>query len=262
MSRAEPAPLAITGLTKRYRRPVLEGLSLTLEAGEIFALVGLNGAGKTTLFKLVLGLARADAGEAWLFGRPSHDAAARAAVSFLPERFQPSPLLTGREFVELTLAYYGERAERGPTAALADALAFPPALLDSRISTYSKGMGQKVGLISALLPARPLLVLDEPMSGLDPEARAALKARLRAESAAGRTVFFSSHMLADIDEICHRIGVLHDRRLIFTGTLAEFRRRHPGETLEAAFLGALGRSPPPGSIRDPVAVGADATIGR
>lgn len=233
-------PLAIDGLVKRYgARTVLQGVTLRLEAGEIFGLVGLNGAGKTTLMRIALALAAADAGEVRLFGRSSREASARAAVAFLPERFAPSPLLTGREFLTLSLAYYGLRFDGVVAAALAERLALAPERLAAPVATYSKGMAQKVGLMAALLPARPLLLLDEPMAGLDPEARAALKGLLAEQAAAGRSVLFSSHQLADIDEIGDRIGVLHHGRLIFTGALAEFRSRHPGDTLEAAFLAAI-----------------------
>jgi len=229
----------------RYgRRAALDGLSLSVGRGEVFGLIGLNGAGKTTLIKAALDLVRPDAGTIRLFGRPSSDAPARAAVSFLPELFRPSALLTGWDFLALTLAFYGRALDRTRAVARARALAFDPDLLDQRVGTYSKGTGQKIGLIGALLPECPLLILDEPMSGLDPEARGALKRAFADEAAAGRTVFFSSHVLADVDEICHRIGVLHRGRLLFAGHPADFRAHHPGVTLEDAFLSAIAAPVP------------------
>lgn len=243
---SENAPLALTGLSKRFgRRVVLDDVSVSIDAGEIFGLVGLNGAGKTTLLKTVLGLARPAGGEALVFGRPGEEAAARQAVSYLPERFTPSPRASGREFLAMSLAQYGLRFDESRAGALAARLAFPPRDLGASIASYSKGMAQKVGLMAALLPERPLLLLDEPMSGLDPEGRAALKGLLAEQAAAGCAVLFSSHVLADIDEIGDRIGVLHQGRLIFAGTLAAFRQSHAGATLEAAFLGAIAETTDP-----------------
>lgn len=235
----EPA-LTVDGLLRRYgRETVLDQVTLTVERGEIFGLIGLNGAGKTTLIKTVLDLAAAEGGQIKLFGRDARDANARSAVAYLPERFQPSSLLTGWEFLTLTLAFFGQSLDRAAAARMAQGLALDPARLDARVGTYSKGIGQKLGLVGALLPARPLLILDEPMSGLDPEARVALKKMLVAEVAAGRTVFFSSHGLSDVDEICHRVGVLHDCQMRFVGTVAAFHERYPAASLEQAFLTAI-----------------------
>jgi len=126
-------------------------------------------------------------------------------------------------------------------AELAAALAFDPAALDRRVRTYSKGMAQKLGLISALSAGLPLLVLDEPMSGLDPLSRVRFKDRLLAwrRAAPGRSVFFSSHVLADVEEICDRIGVIHDGRLLFHGPPTAFVGAHGGRGLERAFLAAV-----------------------
>jgi ABC-2 type transport system ATP-binding protein len=137
------------------------------------------------------------------------------------------------------LAYFDQTLDRGMADAKASALALDPGRLSARVGTYSKGIGQKLGLLGALLPARPLLVLDEPMSGLDPEARAALKSALRAEAEAGRTVFFSSHGLSDVDEICDRVGVLHDQRMKFVGSVPAFHEAYPTDSLEQAFLAAI-----------------------
>lgn len=237
---ANPRALAIEDLTRSYgQNLVLDRVSLGIDGGEIFGLIGLNGAGKTTLIKSILDLAAPDGGEVRLFGRNARHADARAAVSYLPEMFQPSALLTGWDFLSLTLAYFDQRLDRGAAADMARALALDPARLKARVGTYSKGIAQKLGLVGALLPARPLVILDEPMSGLDPEARVALKRVLVGQAADGRAVFFSSHGLSDIDEICHRVGVLHDRKMRFVGTVAAFHEAYPAATLEQAFLTAI-----------------------
>jgi len=233
-------PLEIEALSAGYgRRMVIEDINLSVCPGEIFGLIGLNGAGKSTLIKAVLGLAEMR-GRSTLFGVPSGPAASRVNVAYLPERFQPSPLLKGWEFLSITLRYYGVPLDRPTAAALCAGLDLDPAALDRPGRSYSKGMGQKLGLLATLLVGLPLLILDEPMSGLDPRARIRLKDRLLDYRAAGHTVFFSSHILADIEEICDRIAVMHQGRLIFTGLPADLVAAQGAHSLERSFLAAIG----------------------
>jgi ABC-2 type transport system ATP-binding protein len=235
-----PAPLHVAHITKHYgSQRVLDNVSLTLEPGEIFGLIGLNGAGKTTLIKIILDLVRADSGEAWLLGHKATEVEARRHISYLPEKFQPSRYLKGREYLDLALSYYGKKLDREQARQAVGSLDLDPAKLDYRVGAYSKGMGQKLGLAGAFLIDVPFLILDEPMSGLDPSARIKLKERLLALRTAGKTVFFSSHILSDIDEICDRIGVIHHGRLIFTGTPAAFKDNAQDAVLERAFLKAI-----------------------
>lgn len=235
-----PDPVVISGLRAGYGgRTVFADLNLTVRAGEIFGLIGLNGAGKTTLIRSMLGLHKAE-GTVSLFGQPADRVAARRNLVYLPERYLPSPLLKGWEVLDLALSPYGLALERDKAAALCHGLDFDPALLDRLGRAYSKGMGQKLGLASALLCDRPLLILDEPMSGLDPKARIHLKDRLMDAKAAGRAVFFSSHILSDSEELCDRIGVLHDGRLLFCGPPAELIGQTGAANLERAFLAAIG----------------------
>jgi ABC-2 type transport system ATP-binding protein len=114
-----------------------------------------------------------------------------------------------------------------------------PAVLTARVGSYSKGMGQKLGLVGAFLIDSPLLVLDEPMSGLDPRARIKLKEMLLSVKKKGKTVFFSSHILSDLDEICDRIGVIHEGKLFFIGTPADFKAKYQDASLEKAFLRSI-----------------------
>ncbi|HVI51403.1 MAG TPA: ABC transporter ATP-binding protein [Candidatus Sulfotelmatobacter sp.] len=236
----DPSPIRVEGLQASYgAHTVFDGLSLDVRGGEIFGLIGLNGAGKTTLIRSMLGLHRAG-GAVSLFGLPSSQVAARRNLVYLPEHYLPSPLLKGWEVLSLTLSPYGLALDRAKAAALCQGLDFDPALLDRLGRGYSKGMGQKLGLAAALLTERPLLILDEPMSGLDPRARIHLKDRLNDNRAAGRTVFFSSHILADVEELCDRIGVLHDGRLVYEGSPGELIARTGTGNLERAFLAVIG----------------------
>lgn len=236
-----PVPLQSHGIAKRFgAQQALHQVDVALRPGEIFGLIGLNGAGKTTLIKIILDLLRPDAGEITLFGEPATDANARRHLVYLPEKFQPSRYLKGMEYLSLALSYYGLDLDRDIAREYAAALDLDPAKLDTLVKHYSKGMGQKLGLIGTMLCQRPLLLLDEPMSGLDPSARIKLKAALQGQRAQGRTVFFSSHILSDIDEICDRIGIIHHGHVLFVGTPEEFKRQHPAPTLEHAFLKAIG----------------------
>ena len=233
-------PLHITGVHKSFAvREVLKGIDLQLSAGEIFGLIGLNGAGKTTLIKIMLDLINADKGSIEMLGISSKNLNARKQLSYLPEKFQPSRYLRGDEYLNLSLSYYGRKYDREVARTMAAALDLDPAVLSARVGSYSKGMGQKLGLAGAFLIGSPFLVLDEPMSGLDPRSRIKLKEQMLASKKEGRTIFFSSHILSDIDEICDRIGILHEGRLQFIGTPADFKRKYHDVTLEKAFLHAI-----------------------
>ncbi len=234
------SPISIQSIHKSYgTRKVLEGIDLALMPGEIFGLIGVNGAGKTTMIKILLDLVKADSGSAHLFGVPTTDLRARSKLSYLPEKFQPSRYLKGMEYLDLALSYYGKKLDTSLAQSLAEALDLDPRVLSARVGSYSKGMGQKLGLLGAFMVDTSLLILDEPMSGLDPSARIKLKDMLLANRKKGKTVFFSSHILADIDEICDRIGVIHEGRLFFIGTPATFKEKYKETLLEKAFLRSI-----------------------
>lgn len=233
-------PLTITNVSKSYgKHNILDKVSLSLDEKEILGLVGLNGIGKTTLIKCILQLANADSGEARFFGIQSIENASRMNVAYLPEKFFPSKHLTGFEYLELTLDYYGLKLDKNAAEECANDLELNTKALSKRISSYSKGMGQKIGLIGAFLSNRPLLILDEPMSGLDPKARIALKKKLLSYRDEGNTIFFSSHILADIDEICDRVAIIHDTKIRYLGTPASFKEEYPEASLEQSFLKAI-----------------------
>lgn len=233
--------LDIVAVSKAYDngKSVLDEVSLTLNRGEIFGLIGLNGVGKTTLIKMMLDLTNIDSGSIEIFGQSPSHVASRQHLSYLPEKFQPSRYLIGHEYLSLAMSYYGKPFHREAAAALVEALDLAPEALDKKVGSYSKGMGQKLGLAGAFLTDQPLLILDEPMSGLDPKARIKLKKLMLAKKAAGMTIFFSSHILSDIDEICDRIGIIHHAKLQYLGTPAEFKQHYNGESLEKSFLCAI-----------------------
>ena len=236
-------PLSIKHISKSFdSQSVLDDVSLTLKEGEIFGLIGLNGIGKTTLIKIILGLIREDAGDVTIYGDSWKHIAAKHHLAYLPEKFQPSRFLTGKEILSLAHSYYKKPYAHERAREHAAVLGLDPDVLTKRVSSYSKGMGQKIGLIATLMVDTKLIILDEPMSGLDPKARIQLKARLRQARDEGRTIFFSSHILADIEEICDRIAILHDTKFRFLGTTSEFKTAHPHITLEQAFLNVIGES--------------------
>lgn len=239
--KATGLPIKISELSKSYagNKLVLDNVSMDIKPGEIFGLIGLNGAGKTTLIKILLGLLNKDSGKVKIFGQDSSNPKVREKLSFLPEKFQPSNLLKGREFLSIALSYYGKKYDHELARKKAKKLDLDPDVLDHKITKYSKGMGQKLGLLSALLTNSPLLILDEPMSGLDPSARIYLKDNLIDYAKAGNTIFFSSHILSDIDEICNSIAVIHNNKVIFSGTPEGFKKKYKIKNLERAFLKAI-----------------------
>lgn len=231
--------LSLDSLAVSYgRKQVFSGIDLTLNEGEVFGLIGVNGAGKTSLIRSFLGLLPAK-GNIRLFGRLPSDTQARADLCYLPEKFLPADQLTGWEYIKLTLSYYGQAVDKNAVLDLAEKVAFPEEAIDRRIRTYSKGMAQKIGLIGALLPERSFLVLDEPMSGLDPASRVRLKECLLAYRKAGRSLFLSSHILADMEELCSRIAILHNGKILFDGMPNVFMKKWQAATLERAFLACV-----------------------
>lgn len=215
---------------------VIEDINFDVKQGETFGLIGLNGVGKTTLIKIMLGLMEAKKGTVEIFGGKSLDAATKKKIAYLPEKFEPPPFLSALEFVKFSLELYKRPFSEEEVMKAADRVSLTRAAVKRRVSTYSKGMRQKTGLIGTWLTGCPLLILDEPMSGLDPLARVLVKDEIAACRKAGMTVFLSSHILADMDEICDRIAVIHDGRLRFTGTPAELKAQTKQEYLERAFL--------------------------
>lgn len=229
--------LSAAGLVKRFgARCALDGVALEVAPGSAAGLVGANGAGKTTFLKCALDLCAADAGRVEIFGIDSRQAAARARLAYLPERFVPPHYLLGREFLAMTLALAGARFEPARAEALAGELELEPQALARPVRQLSKGMTQKLGLAACFLQERDLYVLDEPMSGLDPAGRLAVKSVLARLHRSGRALLFTSHVLADVEELCETLAVMDRGALRFRGAPAELRGRYGEDNLERAFL--------------------------
>lgn len=234
--------IEFNSVSRSYGRKVaVDNLSLTIPAGQLFALLGPNGAGKTTTIKLMVGLLRPAAGTICL---AEHDVVqspreALQSVGYVPDEPYLYEKLSGREFLHFVAEMRGLSpqiaAER--IARESDYFDLGP-FLDSLTETYSHGMKQRIVFASAMLHDPPVLVLDEPMVGLDPRNARLVKDLLRARAAAGTTVFLSTHTLSLAEEIADRIGILESGRLSFLGTVADLQREMaaPGRPLEALFL--------------------------
>ena len=223
-------------LTKNNVKKILSNCNLEINKGEIFGLIGLNGVGKTTMIKIILDLIKADNGNVNIFDTDNKTFVARKNICYLPEKFMPSPFLTGYEFLELSLSFYNKKPDKTQIDKLAENLDLETKALSRIIKKYSKGMCQKLGLLYCFISEAPMLILDEPMSGLDPKARAILKQMLIQYSENGGTIFFSSHILNDIDDICSKVAVLHNCNIKFSGTPQELKEKYNAKNTEEAFL--------------------------
>ena len=208
---------------KRYR--VLKGLSLGVLRGEIFGLLGQNGAGKTTAIKIILGLVFPDAGSVRLFGRRNTVASVRERIGFLPENPYFYEYLTGREFLDYCGRLFGystyERSRR------IDSILEKVGMKERagvQLRKFSKGMLQRIGLAQALINDPDLVILDEPMSGLDPVGRREFRDIILSLRERGKTVFFSSHILSDAEALCDRVGIVKDGRITAEGKLGDLLR--------------------------------------
>lgn len=240
-SHQESVAISVSRLHSGYgAKKVLHGIDLSVSVGAAYGLIGLNGAGKTTLVKTILGLKKPLDGDVAVFGRSVGDAQVRRDIAYLPERFDPPWFLSGGEFIDFAASLYGGKVRAEEKLSYCEALALDPLVLGQRVQTYSKGMRQKLGLIATVLTGCRILILDEPMSGLDPLARYLVKVMLLKVKADGRTILLSSHILSDMDEICDAVSVIHQGDCLFTGIPADMKRQVKEDSLEKAFLEIIG----------------------
>jgi len=221
--------IVATALEKRFRLGLLrkdvhavQGISFSVPAGDIFGFLGPNGAGKTTTIKMLTGLIRPSGGSAILLGEPVPSARARQKIGFLPENPYIYPYLTPQEFVEMCGRLSGLRgaALRDRSRQVLDRTGVLYAA-DRPARRLSKGMLQRTGLAAALVSDPELLILDEPMSGLDPVGRKEVKDLILDERRAGRTIFFSTHILGDVETLCDRVVILRRGKVVVSGKLDE-----------------------------------------
>lgn len=221
----------------------VDGLTFSLKPGEIFGFLGANGAGKTTTIKMVTGILPVKSGNIKVCGHDitSDAIEAKRHFGFVPD----SPIIfdryTGREYIDFLADIYGvSKQEREKVSTellkrfeLTDAF-------DKRISGYSHGMKQKIAIIGALIHSPELWVLDEPMMGLDPPSAFALKELMKLHRDAGKTVFFSTHVLDVAEKICDRVAIINKGKLVLCGDMDEIKRAQGDESLEEIFMSVAG----------------------
>jgi len=247
---APPPALALWDLTKTFRTSwgrrveALRGVRFEVPRGEVFGLLGPNGAGKSTTLKIVLGHLRPDRGGGTLLGSGLGSVEARSRLGFLPENPYFYDYLSAQEFLDTCASLSGlpRRGRRERIAAVLERVGLDPGL-KIRLRKFSKGMLQRAGLAQAILHDPELLILDEPMSGLDPTGRRQIRDLILDLKGEGKTILFSSHVLPDVEALCDRVAILDRGELRRTGRLADLLAHvESGFEIETARL--------PDSLRD------------
>ena len=216
---------------------ILDGLSLELRDGHYFALAGENGVGKSTLIKIILDLIRnIDDGSILIDGKEHKLKQSRENIAYLPEKFDVKKEVTGWQYLKFIYGTYQQEIEKDNVERLCSLMSLDFTKLRDRVGTFSKGMKQKLGLVSCFMLDTPLIILDEPLSGLDPKARFHFKKLLDLERKNNRTVFYSTHMLADAEEICDQFAILHKGKIVFSGTPQTCKEQYNTATLEQAYM--------------------------
>jgi ABC-2 type transport system ATP-binding protein len=217
-------PVEVRGLVKRYGElTAVAGVDITVDVGDVYGYLGPNGAGKTTSLRMMLGLIRPTAGSVRLFGRdPLESVQALTGVAGFVEAPTFYPYLTGRRNLELLAAFDG-----GGAASRIDEALDTVELADrggDRVGGYSHGMRQRLGIAGALLREPKLLLLDEPATGLDPAGMRDMRRLIRRLADQGMTVMLSSHLLAEVEELCNRVAIVRSGRIVYEGAIAELKR--------------------------------------
>jgi ABC-2 type transport system ATP-binding protein len=235
--------LKIEDLQVEYRSPdhgikhAVRGLNLSVRPGEVFGFLGPNGAGKTTTMNVLLGFVPPTSGNAYLFGVNVRDPIARQRIGYLPELTYYYKFLTAEEILRFYATIFG--LKRAVADERIDSILKLVELQHARkrpIKTYSKGMQQRVGLAQALINNPDLLILDEPTSGLDPIGRMKVREIIQRLKNDGKTVFFSSHELGEVETVCDRVAILADGQVKAEGAVAQLVQTYQCTTLEQVFL--------------------------
>lgn len=233
--------LKVEKLNKQYAsHVVLKNVSFSVTQGECIGLVGINGAGKTTLIKAILDFVSINSGKIEIFGQSHRETSSRSSLSFLPEKFIPPHYLTGSDFLSYMAELNQVELKPQDVEQLFKVLDLDISALKKPVRQYSKGMSQKLGLVSCFLSQRHMLLFDEPMSGLDPKVRAYLKRYLTSLKETGKTLFFSTHLLVDVESFCDRIIVLHEGSVCFNGSPGQCCEEFQSDNLEQAYLKCIG----------------------
>ena len=241
--------IVIEGLTKTYKpmwpwlkeATVLSDVSLSVGQGEIFGFLGHNGAGKTTTMKMLMGLLRPTRGRIELLGASADNVAVHARIGYLPEAPYFYDYLTAEEF----LRFYGRLAglHRETVQQRVPQLLERVGLTEARhrqLRKFSKGMLQRIGLAQALIHDPELIILDEPMSGLDPTGRKEVRDLILSLRDQGKTVFFSTHIVSDVEMICDRVGILAKGRMLTSGRIEDLVNEHVVQSVEVVCDGVIG----------------------
>jgi ABC-2 type transport system ATP-binding protein len=229
----------------------VNGLNLQVHQGEVFGFLGPNGAGKTTTMHVLLGFIRPTSGSASVFGVDVSQPIARQRIGYLPEQTDYYNFLTAEELLRLYARIFQiARAEARHRIDAVLKFVELDAVRRRPIGTYSKGMQQRVGLAQALINQPDLLILDEPTSGLDPLGRMKVREIIQRLKTEGRTVFFSSHELGEVETVCDRVAILNQGRVKVEGRVDELHRQYGGN-LERVFLEIIGYGNPPAGAAPP-----------
>jgi len=234
--------LKLSHVSKSYGNnatKAVDDLSLNMEGGQIVGFIGPNGAGKTTTIKMITGILNPDDGEITVngFDIAREPLKAKASIGFVPDTPDMFVRLKGMEYLNFISDMYLVPADqrRGRISEMAEAFEMTGAL-GAKITSYSHGMRQKIVIMGALLHDPAVWILDEPMTGLDPQSSFQLKERMRAHTRAGKAVFFSTHVLEVAEKLCDKVAIINRAKIIFYDTLEVLMERYPAKSLEGIFL--------------------------
>lgn len=266
------AVLATTDLRKNYGAiEALRGVSLTVEPGQIFGLLGQNGAGKSTMVKILLGIVRKTDGDAFLLGYPAGTTDLRKKVGYLPEDHQFPGYHTGHSLLDFYGELYGmSRNDRRTRIAEALDIVGLAKRMHSKIRTYSKGMKQRLGIAQSFFHDPEVIFLDEPTDGVDPVGRKEIRELLMQLKREGRTIFVNSHLLGEVEMVSDRVAIMHQGELVRQGTVADLTRQEgryligiaPGQTFPTEEIAKIGFQVAPHGDQWEVIAGMDDGIDR
>ena len=233
--------IEIKNLSKTYDdQLIVDGLSLVIPTGSIFGFLGPNGAGKTTTIKILVGINRPDSGSIMINNRSPLDPETRQEIGFMPEEPHFYDQLTGLEFLRFASHLFENKSRSAYELEMILKKTGIYEAGDKRIRDYSKGMKQRLGFGQALVNDPEYIFLDEPLDGLDPIGRIEMKTILEELKKEGKTIFFNSHILSDVENICDQIGIINKGHLVYSGPVNEFKK---DLSLEEQFVKTIKQQP-------------------